>query len=326
MSKSNWKYNFEIINDNEAETIENICIYKFENIDINAKITNIEITRKIVECEFSKLNSHEWIIIKFSNLKRRDEIYEELKIMEIKYDIIIDKNKNMIKLYYKKYRKDLYNDAICYLEKLDEVRPLNILKKILYVEKRLDDDIIYGDAKILKNMKNPNIKLIHFEYLSMKYEKYHDKFISLLDFDQKLKILEYNKKYQYEYNKNLLNSLINENLNINEINKIIKIIDLLSKYNEKYDKIYKSTNIYFQYLNHLSIEDILKELKNDITNNRSFEIINYLYSQNDLSLDQTIQLIQIMNNERFREKDLIILKNKITCKLINFIIFFIVFT
>ena len=41
-----------------------------------------------------------------------------------------------------------------------------------------------------------------------------------------------------------------------------------------------------------------------------------MYAQNDLSIEQNIELIKIIN-EKYKDKDLIILKNKILCKLIT---------
>ena len=53
-----------------------------------------------------------------------------------------------------------------------------------------------------------------------------------------------------------------------------------------------------------------------MTYNRAFEIINYLYTQCDLSYNHNIELIKIINN-KYQQKDLIRLKNKIMCKLIT---------
>ena len=106
-------------------------------------------------------------------------------------------------------------------------------------------------------------------------------------------------------------------MNINERNKLIKAMDLLTTINKDYDKIYDNTNIYLQYLNYLSIDDILKKLTNEkMSYNRVFETINYLYTQDNLTYNQNILLIKLIN-DKYQQDELIILKNKILCKLIT---------
>ena len=114
-----------------------------------------------------------------------------------------------------------------------------------------------------------------------------------------------------------MNTFINSEFNIDELNKLIPIIDILTTKNNGFDKIYNNTTIYQQYLNFLSIDDIVNKLLNEkIVYTRVFEIINYLYTQNNLTYDQNLTLIKLIN-EKYKQDELIILKNKIVCKLIT---------
>ena len=92
---------------------------------------------------------------------------------------------------------------------------------------------------------------------------------------------------------------------------MIRTIELLTDKNIDYDGIYNNTNIHIKYLNNLSIDEIFKKLKKKIIYNRAFEIINYLYTQIDLSFNENIKLIKIIN-EKYHYKDLNLLKNKIS--------------
>ena len=50
--------------------------------------------------------------------------------------------------------------------------------------------------------------------------------------------------------------------------------------------------------------------------NRAYEQVNYLFTQRDLTYEQNIQLVKLIN-EKYEQEHLTILKNKILCKLIT---------
>ena len=327
MINQNWEYSYKYNSYKDLKEIEldplepqNIySTYKYKNKRENPLITKIVIKkgdkRKNV-CELKKYFFK--IKIFFSHFGKILELYQNMK--NIFENVFIKVYNGYLVLSKEKWggdNEDFFN-VMNYLEELDEIKPLKMLNNQLFVERILEiDGDFYACPEILKNIRNPNIQKIKFEQISQKDKEYHDKLINSLTLEDKFVVLKKYRKTQFEYNYNLLKNEINDNLDINKINDLVKMIEYLSKYNDDYDKIYNSTNIYYQYLNHLSTPDILNKLNIEkITNNRAFEIINYLYNQNDLSFKENIQLVKIINN-KFPDKDLILIKNKILCKLIT---------
>ena len=339
INKSNWEYNLRSTT-GWKEKFGNcqMHIYYFYCI-INSPINNIEIivSRNINgnHLDFSDSDISKTIWISFpKDHKIISKLSEYCKSINIKCRLDnYGSGSKSIKIKLKKNKK--LNKIIEYLEKLEEIYPYKILKKVLLGNKILfEDNNPLNYSNILKKIIKPDILKINFEILHKLDKEYHDKFISLLTFDEKLKILKQNKPFKQifkkndtlknkenliEYNFILLNNLINDNLNIEEINKLVNTVEFLTTKSENYDKIFDTTNVYLEYLNNLSVDNILKKLKDeDIINKRVFEIINYLYAQSTLSIDENIQLIKIIN-EKYQEKDkdLKLLKNKILCKLIT---------
>ena len=290
MKKSSWGYGLIINAKNKQHNFANY------NSTIIAEITILDENIGIIVYKSIKDNL---IINDINKLCKKNNIIQNL------YNMFYISIKNITKLQ--------FEELILYLDKLDEIYPLNILEKLLSIK---DLESIY--PKILKNRENQNIKKINFNILYRYDKEYHDDFLNSLNFDQKLEILELNKKNTFEYNYNLLNYLIKDYIEINEIYKIVKMIRKLTISNIKYDEIYNDNNVYLKYLNSLSIDNILNKLMGDkIKNNRAFEMINYLYSLCDLSYKQNIILINILNDKYQELNDLNMLKNKIISKMIT---------
>ena len=327
MRNPNWEYvyKYKTYEDIEEKKLKGIyyldaySTYKFKNKRKNNPITKIIIMNGIQKNDHKSVMYFEEIQINFSNYLEIIKLYEDIKK---KYDhlylIYINKQQKYISFFRESDFLLCNNNVIIYLEKLDEVKPLKIFKKIEYVEKILKhNDNIYNYPKILKNIKNLNINKINLEQISQIDKEYHDKLINSLTLKEKFTILKKYEKSQFEYNYNLLKNEVKDNLDVNKINKLIKMIEYLSKFNDEYDKIYNTTNIYSQYLNYLSIKDIINKLNTEnISNNKAFEIINYLYNQNELTLSENIKLVKIIDN-KYKDKDLSLIKNKILCKLIT---------
>ena len=186
--------------------------------------------------EYIQIKKYEFIILKLKKDKI-DKIYEDLsQLCQNKNHII--KYINDIGIYYKSKSSFIFEEIIHCLEKLEEIHPLEILKDIL---KTWCNPCNY--PKILKNKIDPNITKINFSILQKLDKEYHDNFINSLNIKNKIKILKYNRHCGFYYNFYMLNNLINMDLNINKINKLIEIIDFLTTRNINYDKIYENTNI-----------------------------------------------------------------------------------
>ena len=206
----------------------------------------------------------------------------------------------------------VYEDVIYYLDNLEKIHPIEILEKLLFLN-NLEN--IY--SKLLKNRKLHQIKKINFDILNKFDKEYYNDIFNSLNFKQKLQILKFERN-SYQYNYNLLSGLIEKHTEIQEIKKIIKRIKFLVTNDPNYDILYNNNNLYINYLNYLSVDNLLNKLKGEkITNNRAFEMINYLYSFCDLSYQQNIILINILNNKYNSHNDLIVLKNKIISKMIT---------
>ena len=310
---SDWKYDDFRYKGMYATINRNI--YEFENFGTSLLIEKIIIIDKFTL--FDNLYSQE-IKITFSDILKQ-------KINKICYDLNNLHKKNInINIYILNDRKIVINNnflkkfrfekVINYLEKIEEIYPLIILEKLLYFGCKNNN--INNYPKILKNKIDFDIKQIDFKILCELDKDYHDNLIKSLTIDQKLQILKKINKNSLNYTStfiyNFLSNFIDITLDKIQIKKLVKII----KSDSTFEKIYDNSNIYQQYLNYLSLDEIFKKLKKKITHNRAFEIINYLYTQIELSFDQNIQLINIIN-EKYQEKDLLILKNKIICKLIT---------
>ena len=304
-SLNSWKYNIICKLTENIKNIEN-HFHIFENFSVNAKIDYI----KIHKIKKKDLN------LKEISIHLRYHKYKVIKILDnlIKLcnkEAIIYKPENLNLIILECKGKIPFEEIIYYLDKIEEI-PLYFLKKLLSLGGNYNNY-----PRILKNKGSPNLKKINFIILSKLDREYYDNLINLLDFNQKIEILKYNKLNTFEFNYNLLNDLVKTDLDMIQIKELVETIMLLSKINIKFDKIYENTNIFFEYLNYLSIDDILKELKGDkIIYNRAFEMINYLYILSDLSLSENIKLVKIIN-DKYSDKDLILLKNKLLCKIIS---------
>ena len=319
MENSHW-----ILKDNSTQEIKNcyveghLHISTFKNISKNPLIekiirTNLNFTiLRTISIIFSKKKSltchineiHKDLENLCINMKNKIEIY----LNEVNNEIII-----------KGHYKYLMQKIIYYLENIEKIYPKDIFRELLTIGLLKPYINFYSYPSILKNNTNKEIKLIDFKYLNKLDKKYHDTLINSLCFNQKIELLEINcfNKFPSINNYDLIKNLINTNLDINDINELIKIIELLTEQDSNLDKIYDNTNIYIEYLNHLSNEAILNKLNyNNISINRAFEILNYLYTQCDLSFDDNIKLVKIINNN-YKQKEFVQLKNKILCKLIT---------
>lgn len=313
MSKSDWKYNFEYkpIYNYDTTLYYSAYIHNFENIKDNFIIKRIKMEIK----KFDDFDFNDQLNIKIFLKKNDEKINNAISNLCRNKKKLNAKGETILILY------NCKNEVIFYLEKKIQ---LEILEKKLFIEEIiLRNPNPYYHPKVLKHVINPNIKLIDFSKIGKIDREYHDNFVTSLNFEDKLKIIKYGLFYRLQesdflYYLDLLNNEINDNLNITEINKLVKTIEFINKERKNgYEIIYKNNSIYLKYLNHLSIDDILKKLiDNKITENRSFEIINYLYTQCDLSFNQNMELIKIINN-KYQQKELNILKNKIICKIIT---------
>ena len=280
-------------------------IYKFRNSSCNPVIYSI-IIKIIQDNQDTILSKNTKIYLNKNNI---NGVFNNLS----KYhrEIFLYGNKIIIpdKAEY------LFEEIIFYLEQIEEIHPINILEKILKTGCNPRNPCNY--PKIFKNKIFPDIYFINLGILKKLDKECHNNFMKLKNINQKLKILKYNNQNPFEYKYNLIENLSAENLNQNQMKKLINTIEILTEENDKYDSIYDiNMNIYFIYLNYLSVEDIFKKLNAKIDYKRAFETINYIYTQIDLTYKQNIELIKIINN-RFSNDDLNILKYKIISKLIT---------
>lgn len=239
-NKSDWKYNLEYKN----EDFRIISIIDFNNLKINPPIKNI----KIIE----KINYQQIEICFCKDYAKVEKICKDLKEICLCREKKFYFGNNCTFIFKNTYFK---LEVIYYLEKLEGIYPLNILKKILFIKKIfLENENPYNYSKILKHIINPDVTLINFEILYQLDKEYHDNFINLLSYNKKLKILYnlpfHNKDNLFEYNYNLLRNLINTNIDINKLIKTIEFLTFERNYN--YDKIFDDNNVYLQYLNYLS--------------------------------------------------------------------------
>lgn len=228
MKNSSWTYcsNWEKGDDYGDE----ILIYTFKNNETQNLIKSIIIENYVTWKSKSFLES---ISIHFSDSVQIKDIYKNIKnLCKNKKHIYLFEDDNKISL--ERDAEFISEELIYYLEKIEEISPLKLLKKILSTI-----SYPYNYPKILqKNGKEADITKINFIVLSKLDKNYCDNFVNSLNFEDKLSILKSNKYTPFEFNYSLLSDLIKTNLNNNQINEIVKATDLLIKCNEKFEKIY----------------------------------------------------------------------------------------
>ena len=309
MNISEFKYKYDDFEDNNS-----IVNHYFQNYSKDCKIKKIyfKFYNKKVIGNFNLISTMIFLNTRNINNNQLNKIFHDLK-KNFKSNNYINSYKSITRIEIKRSIRFEFEELIFFLEQIEEIQPIGILIKML----SLHGGNPLNYPKILKNRKKYDLININLNILSKLDKSFHDNFINQLNNKQIFLILEHNKLINFDYKYNLLKNLNSENIDITDINKLIKIIDILIKSNNNYDKIYNETNIYYKYLNHLSTEDLFKILDNEkIRFSRAYEIINYLYTQENLTKELNIKLVTLIN-EKYKHEDLSILKNKILCKLIT---------